>query len=343
MNAHFINVGQGAAVLLEFACGAALIDTGGEKNESFDGTQHLTDYLDAFFRRRSDLDSTLAMVILSHPHIDHTRGLPLVMSRYTVELLVDNGQETGSGGRQQKAAHRLVRESRGGIKYQSVSQRETDGERLTPPAGVLRCAGTAPEFRFLWGSLHPSDGWSKEILKDQNNSSVVTRLAFGRTTMLFPGDLEEDVQSDLIESACASGSGPQCLLDVDIYHVAHHGSHNGTMSELVEAMTPRVAVISMGAFDRQEPWSAFQYGHPRNVAIDRLLNRGQGVKDTRGSISAMVAERGKPQRPTRPATAHFIEATITQAIYGTGWADDDTIVVAAKSTGTWSVLSQVTP
>src|SRR5262245_11874629 len=64
MNAHFINVGQGASVLLEFACGAVLLDTGGEKNDSFDSTQRLTDYLDAFFTRRRDLSSTLALVVL---------------------------------------------------------------------------------------------------------------------------------------------------------------------------------------------------------------------------------------------------------------------------------------
>src|SRR5687768_289089 len=109
MNAHFINVGQGAAVLLEFTCGAALLDTGGEKNDSFDSTEALGNYLKAFFDRRSDLDERLQMVVISHPHIDHTRGLPMVLREFDVDLLVDNGQETGSGGRQQKAAHMRAR------------------------------------------------------------------------------------------------------------------------------------------------------------------------------------------------------------------------------------------
>src|SRR2546422_4998044 len=126
MNAHFINVGQGAAVLLEFSCGAALVDTGGEMSDSFSSTKALTGYLDAFFSRRTDLSKRLALVILSHPHIDHTRGLPTVMTRYTVQALVDNGKEVGSGGRQQKAAHQRVRDSHGGIKYLGVSQRDTD-------------------------------------------------------------------------------------------------------------------------------------------------------------------------------------------------------------------------
>src|SRR5438552_4155815 len=53
MRAHFIDVGQGAATLLEFPCAAVLIDTGGEANGEFDSTDSLLDYLDDFFARRA--------------------------------------------------------------------------------------------------------------------------------------------------------------------------------------------------------------------------------------------------------------------------------------------------
>lgn len=337
------DVGQGASVLLEFACGAALIDTGGEKNSSFDSTQHLTDYLDGFFARRTDLRSTFAVVILSHPHIDHTRGLPKVLREYTVQTLVDDGMETGSGGRQQKAAHQAVRDSGGAIKYVEVTQRNTDGSgrRVGLPSGTLRCATTAPEFTFLWGALDSRDGWSQEVLDNENNSSVVTRVKFGSSTMLFPGDLEEDVQSDLIATTCPDGvSASGCLLNVDLYHVAHHGSHNGTTAELVEAMSPRAAVISMGPFNRRQPWSAYQYGHPRDVAFDRLINPMTGVSDSRPSISEMIARRGRSRDATGP---QFSKRTFTKAVYGTGWTEDDNVVVAARANGTWTILSGVTP
>jgi competence protein ComEC len=343
MNAHFINVGQGASVLLEFACGAALIDTGGEKNSSFDSTQRLNDYLDAFFARRTDLRSTLAVVILSHPHIDHTRGLPTVLKEYTVQTLVDDGMETGSGGRQQKAAHKAVRDSGGAMKHVEVTQRNTDGSgrRVGLPAGTLRCATTAPEFTFLWGALDARDGWLKAVLGNENNSSVVTRVKFGNSTMLFLGDLEEDVQSDLIATTCPGGiSDSSCLLNVDLYHAAHHGSHNGTTEELVEAMSPRAAVISMGPFNRRQQWSAYQYGHPRDVAFDRLTDSMNGVSDSRPSISAMIARRGRSRDATGP---QFSKRTFTKAVYGTGWPEDDNIVVAAKASGAWTILSQVTP
>ena len=51
MRIHEIDVGQGAATLIELPCGAMLIDTGGEKSSTFDGPAMLTSYLDAFFAK----------------------------------------------------------------------------------------------------------------------------------------------------------------------------------------------------------------------------------------------------------------------------------------------------
>ena len=74
MRVHLVDVGQGAATLFEFPCGAVLVDTGGETNDRFDGQAKLDAYLDKFFDGRPDLDRTLDAVFITHPHIDHTRG-----------------------------------------------------------------------------------------------------------------------------------------------------------------------------------------------------------------------------------------------------------------------------
>ena len=108
MRAHFIDVGQGAATLVEFPCAAVLIDTGGEANGDFNSTVALMDYLDTFFNGRADLNKTLASIILTHPHIDHTRGVADVIAKYRVLNAVTNGQETGSGKYGQIALHKKV-------------------------------------------------------------------------------------------------------------------------------------------------------------------------------------------------------------------------------------------
>ena len=79
MRVHLIDVGQGAATLVEFSCAAILIDTGGESNKRHDSTKNLIDYLNAFFESRPDLERTLALLLLTHPHIDHTRGANVVL------------------------------------------------------------------------------------------------------------------------------------------------------------------------------------------------------------------------------------------------------------------------
>ena len=92
MRMHFIDVGQGSATLLEFPCGAVLVDAGGEDHSEFHSTERLIAYLDAFFARRTDLDHRLDALVLTHPHIDHVRGVPAVLNRYTVRNIVHNGQ-----------------------------------------------------------------------------------------------------------------------------------------------------------------------------------------------------------------------------------------------------------
>ncbi len=62
MRAHFINVGQADSILLEFPCGAVLIDAGaqGEKHK-----EHLIEYLDSFFTKRTDLNRTPDVIFVN--------------------------------------------------------------------------------------------------------------------------------------------------------------------------------------------------------------------------------------------------------------------------------------
>ena len=94
MYGHYINVGQGDATLLEFPCGAILIDTGAQDN---DFVTELIDYLTDFFNRRSDLDETLESVFITHNHPDHVKGLKEVINSFTVKRLIYNGKANTNG------------------------------------------------------------------------------------------------------------------------------------------------------------------------------------------------------------------------------------------------------
>src|SRR5689334_18424932 len=81
---HLVDVGQGAATLFELPCGAVLVDTGGERNDGFDSEKALGEYLERFFARRGDLQRRIDLLVLTHPHVDHTRNAPMVAERFVV-------------------------------------------------------------------------------------------------------------------------------------------------------------------------------------------------------------------------------------------------------------------
>jgi competence protein ComEC len=324
MRAHFIDVGQGDATLLEFPCAAALIDTGGELNDGFDGVAALREYLDAFFARRADLERTLALVVVTHPHIDHTRGLPMVLERYRVLNLVDDGLERSSGEADAALLH--AHASRAGIPHRDVAVEEIPKGGLSDAIiDPIRCDEIDPEIRVLWGRIGVDPGWPEtpwgtRPWDNENNHSVALRVDFGSASFLFTGDLEDVALEMLVGKYLRTP-----LLDVDVYKVGHHGSRNGTTEGLVRAMSPRVAIFSMGSPLRRYDWTAWKYGHPNRNMVALLE---EGLKDRRPETSVRVGKRAM----------EFESMAVTRAVYGTGW--EGTIVVEASARGRLSITTQ---
>lgn len=329
MNVHVIDVGQGAATLYEFPCGAMLIDTGSEESDSFSGKAQLITYLDRFFAGRPDLGNRLDLLILTHAHVDHTRNAKAVIERYRPKHVVDNGLRTGSGYRGQVYLQDWARTN--GVPYDAVRI-----EEIASAAGVtsesidpIACAPVDPTIRVLFGRLkqgaHCLPGWTQTECKNGNNSSVVVRIDFDQFSILNTGDLEDTGIDELVSRSAASG-----VLDVDVYHLGHHGSRNGTTAELVSAMSPRIAVISMGDSDRALPWSAWAYGHPNREALKHLVDDDTGVSESRPPVTVPVGVKGG-------SSPQWTTWTIDDAIYGTGW--DGTIVIHATSDGEYEVIT----
>lgn len=328
MRLHVIDVGQGAAQLLEFPCGAILVDTGGEQNRQFDGERALLAYLDRFFARRPDLRRTLALLVVTHPHIDHTRGLAAVLAGYRVLNVVDNGDvREDEGGRPQLAMHDWLSQ-RPGVGHLDLSRGDVDPREgasgpVIDPIGPCPASPVDPVVRGLWGSQLGRE----EVGHDPNNDSVVLRVDFGEASALLTGDIELLAIARLVEKYRAS---PE-LLDADIYVVAHHGSRHSTTADLVARVSPEVAIISAGPYGRhlrtKEEYTARAFAHPHQIAIDHLTGRS-GVSGRRPRpIQVWVGQRGAWK--SRPSL--FEKRTVSAALYSTGW--DGTVVVAAHAGG----------
>lgn len=319
MKAHFIDVGQGAATLFEFSCGTVLVDTGGETNGEFSSGDALRSYLDDLFDRRPDLNRTIDLLVISHPHIDHTRNAKLVATEYTVKNVVTDGVTEGSGGPQQAWLQTWAKE-KAHLETIRASEVPTGG-KTSAIIDPVNCVGGDPKLKVLWGEVKPApQGWTAEAAGNWNNHSVVLRLDFGKASFLMSGDLQEEGIEELLAKQRGSGA-----LDVDIWEVSHHGSHNGVSGELLEAMTPKIALLGTGDPLRHVKWSAWQYGHPRKVATDMVLG---ALSLPRRPVEELVATRAK----------EFKKERIQKAAFATGW--DGSVVVTASLDGTYSVETE---
>jgi competence protein ComEC len=131
-----------------------------------------------------------------------------------------------------------------------------------------------------------------------NDASLVLRLGFAGRGVLFAGDLEADGEGEL-----AGRRDVGETVAADVLKVPHHGSRTSSTPELLEAVAPALAVISLG-------WRN-QFHFPAPEVVARYAARGARVlrTDRDGAISVVISpdgrltvrcERGCPVETTQP-------------------------------------------
>ncbi len=111
-----------------------------------------------------------------------------------------------------------------------------------------------------------------------NNVSIVLLGEVGRQRFLLAGDIEEGIDPLLL----ARG-----LPRVDLLKVAHHGSRTASTGAFLDAVRPRVAIVSAGAGN--------PYGHPAPATLARIADRGARVLRTDHDGSVEVTFDGLGQ------------------------------------------------
>ncbi len=329
MYAHYINVGQAASVLLEFPCGAVLIDAGAQDEVYRRG---LIDFLNKFFDRRKDLNRTLSLLMITHPHIDHTFALKDVASTFRVDHYVDDGLETGDRGNQKWMQGQTITAK---IKYETHTFEEiTQGGNKTGLTSAtidpVNCPNGDPKIILYSGSFakQPAD-WTDDAYDNKNNNSLVVKVTFGQASFLFTGDLQEEGLAKMVETY-----GTTKALDVDVLMVGHHGAANATTEEYLDLVTPKYAIISCGEWDfgkrgtgqKPKAFTTYAYGHPRISTINMLE---EYVPDKRSGTPLRV-KAGE-------GAGDFRFVNIDKRIYATAW--DQTVTIRATTTGTYRVTT----
>src|SRR6185437_6402552 len=87
--------------------------------------------------------------------------------------------------------------------------------------------------------LAPDSVWTSRLV-DPNLASVVTLVRYGEVRMLLMGDAERPEEDWLLDHE-------EDALHADILKVGHHGSGTSSSDEFLDAVRPRLALVSVGA------------------------------------------------------------------------------------------------
>jgi competence protein ComEC len=229
LEVYFLDVGHGDSELVVFPGGdALLIDAGGASFSDFQIGRRLV--LPFLLQKRIKV----RWAAVSHYHPDHVKGMAESIAIIAPdELWLASTAEEDDFYRQlmaSKPKKTLLR------KIQRGFVKDVNGCTivcLSPP-------------RFI------------NALQSDNNHSLVLRVVDGRHSFLFSGDIEKDVESELVDKF-----GPG--LASSVLKLPHHGSRTSSSAPFLDLVRPQVAVISLAAYN--------SFGFPHPEVIQRLKQR----------------------------------------------------------------------
>ena len=175
-------------------------------------------------------------MVASHPDRDHFGGLTFVARNFHPRQFWTGGTSSDGGSYQELIAAMASAGARSSL-CNSALATMIDGV-------TVRCL------------------WPPPIINERkdNNDSVVLRIGYAGKAILFPGDLEAKGERELI----ASGAE---IVAATILKVPHHGSITSSSTALLEAVSPRAAVMSLGYHNR--------FHFPSAIVVERY--RADGI------------------------------------------------------------------
>jgi len=245
---NFIDVGHGDSIFMVLPDKrTVLIDTGGGywigEKEYNAGSDTVVPYLLNRGYRHVD------MIVITHFDEDHVGGLSEVLEVIDTDVVA-------------VSVHAKEKE-----RYSEIAALAKEHGFVVKEleAGMAFSLG---DVRF--DVLSPYRGVRFE---EENEDSVCLMCEYDGVKMLFTGDLEVEGETYLLERGVS--------VDADILKVGHHGSITSSTEDFVEAVTPRVSVISVGMRFKSLPGKA---------VLERLQAVGSKIyrTDLQGEISICV-------------------------------------------------------
>ena len=238
VNAAILDVGQGQSVAIEIGGLLTLVDCGGDSWK--DPGDVAADYIQSMGR------STLDYLVVTHYHADHANGVPQLLQRIQVDTVVLPDVEAGDPLREEIIS--LAREQ--GAEMLFVGQED-----------FYLSLGLDQGLKIFAPMTESGD---------TNELGLSVLASAGEFDILVTGDMSGAGELELLEQAK--------LPKVELMVAGHHGSETSTTPELLSAVRPDVAAISVGKDNR--------YGHPSQEVLVRLAAVGAEIyrTDLNGTI-----------------------------------------------------------
>ncbi len=248
-----LDIGQGDSVLFQDGTMQVLVDGG-------PGAAVLEQLTEAM----SWFDRTIEVIVATHYDKDHIEGITHILDRYDVGMIILPHYYSTTN--LSKSFIEKIIEKKIPYRFGWYGQSLAVGDMY---------------FRVM--SPIPGQEWERLSKNKSNNASVVMRadilpLGVRPLSVILTGDAEEGIERQLLERI------PSEAFTSDILKVGHHGSKYSTTVQFVDAISPAISLISVGAHNT--------YGHPTQETLGRLLGTSIFRTDHDGTISFTLTSSG---------------------------------------------------
>ncbi len=252
LRVSFLNVGQGNCALIEFPMGKKMIiDGGGFYRDQFDvGKMVVAPFL--WSQKISKID----YMVLTHPQADHMNGLRFIAKVFNPEAFWYNGD--------------WVSEPSFLDLMDIITNKNIPIVIPASKGNGYIISGVSVNMMHLVSEDFPSP--QADTL---NNRSLLVKLRYGPYSILFPGDIEKGAEKILAQNEKHG-------LRSDLLLSPHHGSRTSSSEIFLQAVKPRICVISCRGRGR--------FGFPHTETLNRLSKLGCRVfrTDQHGMVRCTI-------------------------------------------------------